>query len=765
MILTSVVDAWANEAKPGINYGPVARLWVNGGAGGNDRQTYIWFPNKVPANAKVLSAVLRLRLYGAWASTNNITIQRITTKWAESTLRWNNRPTTTTTNQEAVAIVSGVDKQLIEIDVMDMMQDVANGGAFHGFRITLTQDVSRSFRSGEDANVAYRPTLEIEWSEAPDPPDRLSPDGGQVVSDDSPLLDWRFTDKVGTGTGSLQSSSQVQVSSTNDFVGDIDYDSGKIANAESQHDLGANLLTKNQSDIETNTTGLQAISNAAIARVTSQFFEGVASLQITASGAGNVDAGQNSANRSTVVEGRTYSASAYIRPNSTTRNIRICIDWYNAGGSIISTTVGADVAEVAATWVRASVTGVAPALAVTARMFVRVMSAAGGEIHFADALQLEQADAATAWRPAWTVSLLPDAGILYWRVRVWDGTDNASEWSESADFRRDDPGSLTINAPGATVPETTPPVLWTLTGETQEKFRVTLFRIETDTTLTQLWQASELGASNTITIPSGFLVTGSTYRVMVEVWDNEPRVGDEHLTKTQDFTYVRDGTPNAVTALTAVAVQGAPAVTLTWTRSVTPDYFALKVGGVEVTDRIEPGDVFVSGTTYSMTYWLAKPRTTLTFEVEAVTQSGAGNPYLHSDGNATATAKTDPVGMWLVDPADNVAVNIVGKESADFAIGESAVTHYVRGSKVPVRITDVVRGYEGPIKGQVLGATERDDFLELKSRRKVLYLIVGNLSIPIRMEDASCTPTSVPNDQVFSVGFNFFQAGAPWPVR
>jgi hypothetical protein len=32
------------------------------------------------------------------------------------------------------------------------------------------------------------------------------------------------------------------------------------------------------------------------------------------------------------------------------------------------------------------------------------------------------------------------------------------------------------------------------------------------------------------------------------------------------------------------------------------------------------------------------------------------------------------------------------------------------------------------------------------------------------MEEASCTPTAAPGDEVFLVGFTFFQCGPPWPV-
>lgn len=605
MILKSVVDTHAREANPATEYGGLARLWVRGTAGSAAKYAYIWFPKQVPIGAKVLSAVLRLRLSGAWSGTNNLTAKRITQKWKEGTLNWNNKPTVTTTNQEAVTVTGGVDKQLVEFDVTDIIQDVANGGGFFGFRIELSQNVDRAFRSGEDALEIYRPQLELEWSESPDPPDRLAPDGEDAVSTDSPLLSWRFSDKVGTGDGALQESSQVQISADPaDFAGTPDFDTGKVANDLSEYDL--------------------------------------------------------------TLDG------------------------------------------------------------------------------------------------PWDGSLLPDAATLYWRVKVWDGTDFESDWSEIAEFQRDDLGSLVIDEPGATVPETTPPVIWTLTGETQGRYRVTLFRIEADLDVTQLWQIADVGTDNSVTIAPGFLVSGSSYRVQVEVWDDVPRVGDEHLTESVDFTYARDTTPDAVETLSAATVSGSPEVVLTWTRTVAPDYFALVVDGVEVLDRIDPADFLTVPNTYEMGYWGATPREEHTYEIEAVVlDSGI---YRHSGPNPEVEAITKPVGIWLVDEADSTAVQIVGKESAEFGINESAATFEPVGARALVRITDIVRGYRGPVKGQILGASARDSFLELKRRRKNLTLVVGDLAFPIRMEEAACTPTASPGDLVFVISFEFFQSGPPWPV-
>lgn len=365
----------------------------------------------------------------------------------------------------------------------------------------------------------------------------------------------------------------------------------------------------------------------------------------------------------------------------------------------------------------------------------------------------------------WDAGDLTDGTTLYWRVKVWDATDFASDWSAGASMTRDNLGSLAITAPGSTVEDTTPTIAWTLTGETQSAYRVTLYRVNTNGSLTQLWRVHTAGTEDEVSVPNGYIVTGQTYRIVVEVWDEEDRALDDHLTEeTDDFTYERDGSPDPVESLTVEADTDAPSVLLTWERSDAPDYWCLVVDGVEVLDRIDVSDTFVSGDEYSFRYWLAAPRQNHTYEVEAVVSTGGG-PFLHSEDNPTGEATVNPIGIWLADPDDNLAVNIFGNDSVDLGIGENATTYFTVGGRSPVRITDSLRGYYGSVSGVVLSAEERDDFLELKSRLTELVLVVGDVTIPVRLEEVSASPTPIPNDVQYLVSFGFFQSGPPWPVE
>lgn len=606
MIVPASVDSHVREAQPAANFGSGGLLWLNGGTGGNDRQAFIHFARPFPLGATILSATLRVYLAAAWSGSNTVTARRVTGTWQEARVNWNNRPATSATHTPSAAVTDGVAGDVVEIDVAAMLQAVSDGGAWRGVRLELTQNVDRSLRSSETANPNLRPTLEIEWSEAPQAPDRLAPSGGRAVSAAKPLLTWRFADRLGDTT---QASSQVQISDDSEDFSSPEYDSTKVANTESEWDL---------------------------------------------------------------------------------------------------------------------------------------------------------ADTAYAG--------LADDDVRYWRVKVWDGTDLESAWSDPVEFTRKTHGTLTLLSPGATVDETTPPVTWTFTGRTQEAWEIELTEIPIglfpvgSAPVRLLYKVPRHpGTETSHTLPPNLIKTGGTYRVVLRVWDTLDRqamAGDaDHVAEAEEFTYERDGGPDPVTALTAEVI-GAR-VLLTWERSAIPDYFALTVDGEEVLDRIDPTDVLEeagSPNVFALSYWGAVPRVSSTYEVEAVVQDAPEDPLLHSDGNATATAATNPLGIWLADPDDDTAVMIAGADPASLAIGESGTTHYLVAKPAPVRLTDTLRGYEGEVSGTLLSGAERDTFLELKARLKELRLIVGDLSLPVFLEEVGVAPTPSPGDLSYPVSLRFFQS-------
>jgi hypothetical protein len=373
------------------------------------------------------------------------------------------------------------------------------------------------------------------------------------------------------------------------------------------------------------------------------------------------------------------------------------------------------------------------------------------------------ANTAQLWdlAPTAYAGLAADA-VRFWRVRVWDDTDIVSAWSDAVSFTRKTQGTLAITSPsGATVDDLSPRIAWTLTGRTQEAYRVLVFELPAAGPPIQRHDSGKITSTDLFyTVPEGIIVSGPSYRVELRVFDTIDRqaipLDPDYTVDTQDFTYSRSGAPAAVTSLTAAASPaGGPGVQLDFSRSAQPDYFALKVDGVEVVPRIDPADVFVSGTSYRFTYWGATPRVSHTYEVEAVVNSGGA--LQHSDANSTANFTTTPTGIWLVDEDDGLYAKVVGQQTPGLGIGESGTTHYLRGKRAPVRITDTVRGYEGDLAGQLRGKAMRDAFLELKGRLKVLRLVVGDVTIRVVLEDVSTAPTPLAGDRLFGCTFGIVQ--------
>jgi len=78
------------------------------------------------------------------------------------------------------------------------------------------------------------------------------------------------------------------------------------------------------------------------------------------------------------------------------------VTWYNASSGIISSSTGTQVASSNSDWTRISVTGTAPALAVTAICYVVVVTPAIGEVHYVDAVQFENATLATQFKDSYS---------------------------------------------------------------------------------------------------------------------------------------------------------------------------------------------------------------------------------------------------------------------------------------------------------------------------------------------------------------------------
>lgn len=146
---------------------------------------------------------------------------------------------------------------------------------------------------------------------------------------------------------------------------------------------GSNILTANQSGIETDATGWINVNECTFSRTTSTFRSGAASLQMQKNATVQTYMSVKVAAGSTVTPGETYTATAYFQAATTPRSCQVWLDWNDGGGVHIG---GNSVSVTNATtgWTAVTVTGIAPSNAATARPALQINNVALNEIHYAD---------------------------------------------------------------------------------------------------------------------------------------------------------------------------------------------------------------------------------------------------------------------------------------------------------------------------------------------------------------------------------------------
>lgn len=157
-----------------------------------------------------------------------------------------------------------------------------------------------------------------------------------------------------------------------------------------------NMLTPNQASVETNTTGLGAFQ-ATVARVTSPFFIGTASLEITPTVANVVNV-ETTGIKYPVVPGRTYTSYAAIKTAAvTTATAIMSIWWYDKLGNQLAAAGPGATAISNTQWQERSYTAVAPEGAAYAGMLMQIRGTfAIGDIMYMDKMGFWEGSS-TAW--------------------------------------------------------------------------------------------------------------------------------------------------------------------------------------------------------------------------------------------------------------------------------------------------------------------------------------------------------------------------------
>jgi len=223
------IDSWTSSAAASTNYG--GGKWLRMQAGGTVKNAYLYQKPAVPRGATVLSALLHVYSVGVQPSIT-VNLQRISARWSESQLNYNNAPGVTG-SVVAVTQASAADATEWIFDVTALLQTYANGAAFYGFRLSTTNTTEREFYSLNATD--HRPILVVQWSDAPDAPTELSPAGGSAVTLSKPKLTFNFHDVSGS---TAMQACNVQINPTNVFTSPA-FDSGTVLTSDPELDLAA----------------------------------------------------------------------------------------------------------------------------------------------------------------------------------------------------------------------------------------------------------------------------------------------------------------------------------------------------------------------------------------------------------------------------------------------------------------------------------------------------------------------------------------------
>ncbi len=152
---------------------------------------------------------------------------------------------------------------------------------------------------------------------------------------------------------------------------------------------GGNLLTANQSNAETDTTGMAGIGGTFSRTTTSgEFYEGIAGFKLVSTGSNDIYI-YTSTKITGIVENKYYCFSVYTKASTSAKNWTVRIKFYDAADAELllkeTTLVPA-----LTSFSRLFIIAKAPANAVKAMVFIRLVSAVTSDVLYADNLMLEQ---------------------------------------------------------------------------------------------------------------------------------------------------------------------------------------------------------------------------------------------------------------------------------------------------------------------------------------------------------------------------------------
>jgi hypothetical protein len=150
--------------------------------------------------------------------------------------------------------------------------------------------------------------------------------------------------------------------------------------------ISGNLLAYNVQGAEVDASGWEGIWQMTVASSTTRSFEGWRSITLTSTGTGACRADTVSA--ISVTAGVEYMGYAYVYAPSGATEWHTGIRWYDASGTLISSSSQTWSPMTASTWIRCAVIDTAPPGAVTARLLLEPVATAVGQVWTCDQMAI-----------------------------------------------------------------------------------------------------------------------------------------------------------------------------------------------------------------------------------------------------------------------------------------------------------------------------------------------------------------------------------------
>lgn len=319
-------------------------------------------------------------------------------------------------------------------------------------------------------------------------------------------------------------------------------------------------------------------------------------------------------------------------------------------------------------------------------------------------------------------------------VRFYQRTPDFG-WSEPSlpiTVTRDDFPTATMTSPSGTVPDPTPPRVWSFTGQTAWRL------VSRDQTGKVLHDSDKRpGADADFTPPTGPSANGTVVTDTLDLWNSSTgRVSSPgdlgHVRVVSTWTLDRSAAVTPVASLIAAQEGDRPWVDLVWTREVVPDEWAVFRDDVLVARF--PGPDGMEWRDYT-----AQPNRQCTYEVAPVSAGAMGK------GGPTQTITPHVTGLWVVDPDTGEHFVLAGTGVADgLEYGDSSSVWTPPGASRSFKRTQALRGLEGDVTGVLEGDSVRTreeyeaDLYAIRARPTSTYrVVVGDVNFPALVTNPS----------------------------